>query len=382
MKPTRQPKPLNTERKRCSEQAGRSNASSGSSADNTTTRSNMKEQRHNKSSHGSSSSSSSGRSKRQDKQAVFYDKVQGREILSHRNFSKEEHQNTWVTDEDREGSQQHILKTVRTIRKKIRHGQSIPSCLNDNDDLCVRGLEKMHTSQSDQVAENRKKAVRYAVFVEQHLQRQRDKPDPKRIARASMVNSTESMDLAISQAAKDAAYVNLHVRDRPSARRSLEHVRQHRHSGAGMNGIEISFQNANISSSNEEEPQSNRSLLSSPTNPNQPRRRDSSLTTLEQSDHSLLSSPTNPNQPRRQDSSLTTLGQQSGNESSSAINRNETSLTNPNEQSLRSVDSSAVATDSASTLGSRRSIESRTLIRQGRGLYQPRKDQNERGPRM
>ena len=353
--------------------------------------------------HGKSRKDSSRR-------ATFYDKVQGRAIMSHRNFPEKEHRNTWISDEDAEASQAHMIETVRTIRKKMRHGQPIPSSLNDNDDLCVRGLEKMHTAQSDQVAENRKKAVRYAVFAEQKLQRQRDKHDPKRIARASMVNSSESMDLAISRAGKDAAYVNLHIRGRPSARRSLEHIQQHRKPGAGMNGIEISFQNVNVSGSSEEEQQSNRSLLSSPTNPNQPRRqdsslttleqsnqsllttptnpnqfsgrRDSSLTTLEQSEQSLLSSPTNPNSPRRRDSSLATMDEQGGNESTRAAISNYSSLTNPNEQSLRSVESSANATDSASTLGSWRSVESRTLIRQGRGLYRPRSNPNDRSYHM
>ena len=396
MKTSRNDKVLETCR-RNSEESNKDNSSSGSSAERTTTRSNVKAGQHNKSSTESSSSACT--------QVVFYDKVQGWEILSHRNFSEEEHRNSWITEADAKASQGHIFKAVRTIRKKIRHGQSIPSCLNDNDDLCVRGLQKMHTSQSDQIVENRKVDVRYAVFEEQHRQRQRDKLDPKRIARASMVNSSKSMDLAISRAAKDAAYVNLHVRARPSARRSLEHVQQRRKPGAGMNGIEISFLNVNVSGSSEEEQQSNSSLLSSPTNPNQPRRqdsslttleqssqsllttptnpnqprkRDSSLTTLEQSDRSLLSSPTNPNHPRRRDSSLTTMDEQGGNESTSATISNHSSLTNPNEQSLRSVESSAIATDSASTLGSRRSIESRTLIRQGRGLYRPRSDPNQR----
>ena len=365
MKPSCHEKPLTAACRRCSEDTNEGNSSGGSSAEKTTTRSNMKLERHGKSRKDSS------------RRATFYDKVQGRATMSHRNFSKKEHRNTWISDEDAEASQAHMTETVRTIRKKMRHGQPIPSSLNDNDDLCVRGLEKMHTAQSDQVAENRKKAVRYAVFAEQQLQRQRDKPDPKRIARASMVNSSESMDLAISRAAKDAAYVNLHVRDRPSARRSLEYVQPQRQTGAGVNGIEISFLNVNISGSNEEESQSNRSLLSSPTNPNQPRRRDSSLTTLEQSNQSLLSSPTNPNQPRRRDSSLTTMD-----ESASAVISNHSSLTNPNEQSLRSAESPAIATDSASTLGSGRSTESRTLIRQGRGLYRPRNDPNDRSHHM
>ena len=192
----------------------------------------------------------------------------------------------------------------------------------------------------------------------------------------------------------------------------MEHIHQQRPSRVGIDEIQISFQNANISGIGEEEEQSNRSLLSSPTNlnqpsrrrrdsslttleqselsihsnptnPNQARRRDSSLTTLEQSNQSLLSSPTNPNQPRRQDSSLTTLGQRGGNESEGVIINDDSGLiTNPNEQSLRSEESTAIATDSASTFGSRRSIESRTLIRQGRGLYRPRNDQNERSPHM
>ena len=463
MKPGHQPK-LNTKRGRYSEQNGRSCESDGSS--------------------------SSELSKKKNNKVIFYDKVQGREIRSHRNFSKEEHQNTWITDEDSKGSQLYITNTVRIVRKKIRHGQPIPSCINDNEDLCVRGLEEMHTSQSGQIVENRRVAVRCAVFKEQRRQRQRDKPDPRRIARASMANSSDSMDIAISQAAKDAAYVNLHVRARPSARRSMDHIHQQRpsrehrpqlepqlsgfmglgeverhrppppdeygrlnddfedeeeepliphafgspyvspweramqnsspqagapaappDSDVGIDEIQVAFQNANISGIGEEEEQSNRSLLSSPTNlsqprrrrdsslttleqselsihssptnPNQARRRDSSLTTLDQSNQSLLSSPTNPNQPRRRDSSLTTLGQQGGNESEGVIINNVSSLiTNPNEQSLRSVESTAIATDSASTFGSRRSIESRTLIRQGRGLYRPRKDQNERSPHM
>ena len=316
MNTSRNDKVLETGCRRNSEESNKDNASSGSSAERTTTRSNMKVGQHNKSSTESSSSACV--------QVVFYDKVQGWEILSHRNFSKEEHQNSWITEADAKASQGHIIKTVRTIRKKVRHGQSIPSCLNDNDDLCVRGLEKMHTSQSDQIVENRKVAVRYAVFEEQHRQRQSDKPDPRRIARASMANSSESMDLAISRAAKDAAYVNLHVRGRPSARRSLEHIQQHRKPSTRMNGIEISFQNVNISGSSEEEQQSNRSLLSSPTNPNQPRRQDSSLTTLEQSNQSLLTTPTNPNQfSGRRDSSLTTLEQSEQSLLSSPTNPNQ-----------------------------------------------------------
>lgn len=173
MKSSRNTKPLTAACRRCSEDANGGNSSGGSSAEKTTTRSNMKEGRHGKSKKDSS------------RRATFHDKIHGRVIKSHRNFSKKEHKNTWISDEDEEASQAHMIETVRTIRKKIRRGRPIPSSLNDNDDLCVRGLEKMHTAQSDQVVENRKKAVRYAVFAEQQLQRQRVKHDPKRITRAS-----------------------------------------------------------------------------------------------------------------------------------------------------------------------------------------------------
>ena len=311
--------------------------------------------------------SSGIKSQQNRRRATFQGRVRGVMIPSHRDFSDEEHGNTWMTEEDDEQSHAHIVETIRAIRKKIRRGQPMPSCLNDTDELCVRGLEKTHTTQSGQIVENRKTAVRSAVLEEQRRQKESNKPDMRKIARASMALSCQSLDVAIAQAAKDAAFVNVRVRGNSvSARRqrSLDLVSE----------VEVAIQNIDISDSGGGEQQSDPSLLSSSTNPNQAQRRDSSFTTID------ASSPTNPNQEQRRDSSLTTLDDQSTAERSQGSN-----LSNPNEHSNRSMESTAavVATDSASTISSRRStrsVGSRALIRQGRMPYQPREEPDNRSP--
>ena len=300
--------------------------------------------------------SSGIKSQQNRRRATFQGRVRGVMIPSHRDFSDDEHWNTWMTEEDDEQSHAHIVETIRAIRKKLRHGQPMPSCLNDTDELCVRGLEKTHTAQSGQIVQNRKTAVRNAVLEEQHRQKESKETDARKIARASMSLSSQSSDLAIDQAAKDAAYVNLRVREdavsgQRSRQRSLDFVSQ----------VEAAFRSINVSDSEGGEQHSDPSLLSSQTNPNQAQRRDSS-------------------QGQRRDSSLTTLDDQSTAERSQGSN-----LTNPNEHSNRFMESTAaaVATDSASTLGSRRStrsVGSRALIRQGKMPYQPRDGPDNKGP--
>ena len=121
-------------------------------------------------------------------------------------YTDEEYQGTWQTDEDNKSSQTEIIKTARLAWD---NDGTIPQDLEESEQVTSRGIEGIcaGAEQVQQLLEA-KHSVIDAVLDEQERQENQGATalDGEAIMRASKANSSRSSAEALARAAEDAAF--------------------------------------------------------------------------------------------------------------------------------------------------------------------------------
>ena len=121
-------------------------------------------------------------------------------------YTDEEYQGTWQTDEDDKSCQTEIIKTARLARD---NDGTIPQGLEESEQVTSRGIEGIcaGAAQVQQLLEA-KHSVIDAVLNEQERQENQGATtlDCEAIMRASKANSGRSSAEALARAAEDAAF--------------------------------------------------------------------------------------------------------------------------------------------------------------------------------
>ena len=121
-------------------------------------------------------------------------------------YTDEEYQGTWQTDEDDKSCQTEIIKTARLARD---NDGTIPQGLEESEQVTSRGIEGIcaGAAQVQQLFEA-KQSVIDAVLNEQERQENQGATalDGEAIMRASKANSSRSSAEALARAAEDAAF--------------------------------------------------------------------------------------------------------------------------------------------------------------------------------
>ena len=120
-------------------------------------------------------------------------------------YTAQEYRATWTTAEESEASKDHLVDTIRQMRKE-------GSSFEDNDNYSGRGLEALISSQARVDKKKRRTDAIDAVMDEQDRQWSNNLPyDEERIAKASVQVTNISRLMASATAAQDSAYVREHV---------------------------------------------------------------------------------------------------------------------------------------------------------------------------
>mmetsp|Transcript_11933 Transcript_11933/g.25833 ORF Transcript_11933/g.25833 Transcript_11933/m.25833 type:complete len:269 (+) Transcript_11933:81-887(+) len=141
-------------------------------------------------------------------------------------YTDEEYSNAFVTENDRLRNENDILHVCRSMRHLRLRGDAttttttttaaaaaVPTSLDDNELLCIRGLENVHTRHNLQRCRMFKAHHRIAVLGEQHRQASLRVCDANRLAHVAAVASRQcqSVDMALQRAANDAIWVRRNV---------------------------------------------------------------------------------------------------------------------------------------------------------------------------
>ena len=121
-------------------------------------------------------------------------------------YTDEEYQGTWQTDEDDKSFQAEIIKTALLARD---NDGTIPQGLEESEQVTSRGIEGIcaGAAQVQQLLEAKHRVID-AVLDEQERQENQGATtlDCEAIMRASKANSSRSSAEALARAAEDAAF--------------------------------------------------------------------------------------------------------------------------------------------------------------------------------
>ena len=131
-------------------------------------------------------------------------------------YTTEEIEQMWTTDEDMERSQASVVDVIRYMRNDCssvdfdidRHSTDSDECIP-----CIRGLEHLMTQERIDRRQRHKEKVYDSVLEEQFDQEAKglDLLDVEAIAAASERHSQSAKDAALARGTADAEYVKLHV---------------------------------------------------------------------------------------------------------------------------------------------------------------------------
>ena len=118
------------------------------------------------------------------------------------NYTDEELNSCFWSEQDDIASKDHIVETVKAIRAGELDDDS------DNDQhCCSRGLEQLATVRARDEVKQRRRRILHAVMDEQDFQWSQNIEDDVRIAIVALRESVPSRNKALVAAAQDAAYV-------------------------------------------------------------------------------------------------------------------------------------------------------------------------------
>lgn len=124
----------------------------------------------------------------------FFERVQVRKTIHVKNFTKDEIDACWYSDQDFDCMRDDVYIAGNLIDEGLLE--------TDNEDCCRRGAED-HAPLQSRRRRKIKRAVREAVKEEQRLQWEENSSDPEFIAQISQIKSSPSLQLARERALND-----------------------------------------------------------------------------------------------------------------------------------------------------------------------------------
>ena len=129
-------------------------------------------------------------------------------------FSQEEYNASFLTNEDMGRIQLEYINTIGRLRSQINNNESQGSDQEDtSSEYTPRGLEVMSSTESVQAHRQTKQAAIDAVMDQQDEQFDGEYCDHDRIAVVYMAETSDSVRAACIRGASDATYVNRFVRE-------------------------------------------------------------------------------------------------------------------------------------------------------------------------
>ena len=136
------------------------------------------------------------------KTVTFAPKAQAVVIPNVHDYTTQQKRQMWQTPEEKKADQQELVRTVRFARQH-------QGPLQDDDQICTRGLEHLCSPASMSLKVRRREALNDAVLDSQEDQWQRGifHADAEVLRRLSLAHSKADTDRAIMLAARDEAVV-------------------------------------------------------------------------------------------------------------------------------------------------------------------------------